>query len=63
MITAVLKCGRISVVGVYVGFVKHLDIGECHSETVSLGNFGYCIADGAVLCVALVKHLCVAPFT
>jgi threonine dehydrogenase-like Zn-dependent dehydrogenase len=28
MITAVRKGGRISIVGVYVGFVNHLNIGE-----------------------------------
>jgi hypothetical protein len=29
MITAVRKGGRISIVGVYSGFVNHLNIGEC----------------------------------
>lgn len=35
LITSVRKGGRISIVGVYAGFVNHLNIGECRPHSRS----------------------------
>eukprot|EP00882_Tetradesmus_deserticola_P029196 GHRQ01032653.1.p1 GENE.GHRQ01032653.1~~GHRQ01032653.1.p1 ORF type:complete len:168 (-),score=29.81 GHRQ01032653.1:277-780(-) len=62
MITAVRKGGRISIVGVYIGFVNHLNIGELPAALIGclFCDCGNCGLMHSLCSEALAAHLTAA---